>query len=203
MADPGAQVNEPRPLLAFGAPTAIAIPPDRRSFRPQPTRPPAGRQGQRLAPQFAALRDAMTADRVSVSDATTEPDPELVVVLDLAGTVEAFSRAVVGVPGLEFLAELEEDDAEPDEDFHFVDDGRTTAALVPETLYMVMSNAQAVTELISLFQRWQVNPEKPFARGLNPLRSVFGLLRAVRRWSPQDRVRETGLLDAWAEDVAA
>lgn len=144
----------------------------------------------------------MTADRVSVSDATTEPDPELVVVLDLAGTVEAFSRAVVGVPGLEFLAELEEDDAEPDEDFHFVDDGRTTAALVPETLYMVMSNAQAVTELISLFQRWQVNPEKPFARGLNPLRSVFGLLRAVRRWSPQDRVRETGLLDAWAEDVA-
>ena len=67
---------------------------------------------------------------------------------------------------------------------------------------MVMSNAQAVTELISLFERWQTDPTVSFARGLNPLRSVFAQLRAVRRWGPQDRVRETGLIDAWHEDVA-
>jgi len=67
---------------------------------------------------------------------------------------------------------------------------------------MIMSNAQAVTELISLFGRWQANPDEAFARGLNPLRRVFAQLRALRRWSPEDRIRETGLLEVWAEDVA-
>jgi hypothetical protein len=124
------------------------------------------------------------------------------VVFDLVGTVEDFARAVSQVPGLEFLAEIEDEEVEPDEDFHFVRDGQPTDAPVSETLYMVMSNAQAVTELISLFGRWQADPTEQFARGLNPLRSVFAQLRSVRRWGPQDRVRETGLLDVWREDVA-
>lgn len=197
-------MTESRPLLAFGTPGIGPIPPaaDNRPFPPQPSTPSPGRQGQRLTPQFTALRDAMAAGRADTSEHTTEPDPELVVVFDLAGTVEDFSRAVSQVPGLEFLAEFEDEDAEPDEDFHFVEAGRATTAPVGETLYMVMSNAQAVTELISLFERWQADPTQPFARGLNPLRSVFAQLRSVRRWSAQDRVRETGLIDAWQEDVA-
>ena len=156
-------------------------------------RPSAGRQGQRLTPQFAALRDALATGRADVTEHATEPDPELVVVFDLVGTVEDFARAVSQVPGLEFLAEIEDEEVEPDEDFHFVRDGQPTDVLVSETLYMVMSNAQAVTELISLFGRWQADPTEQFARGLNPLRSVFAQLRSVRRWGPQDRVRETGL----------
>jgi hypothetical protein len=204
MADPSASVTEPRPLLAFGAAQVSPIPPAsaNRPFPPQPNRPAPARQGQRLTPQFAALRDALAAGRVDVTGHTREPDPELVVVFDLVGTVEDFARAVSQVQGLEFLAEIEDEDLEPDEDFHFVRDGQPTDDLVSETLYMVMSNAQAVTELISLFERWQADPTEQFARGLNPLRSVFAQLRSVRRWGPQDRIRETGLLDAWREDVA-
>ena len=104
MADTGASLIEPRPLLALGTPGVGPIPPDSRSFPPQPTRPSAGRQGQRLMPQFAALRDAMAAGRADASEHTREPDPELVVVFDLVGTVEDFSRAVSRVPGLEFLS---------------------------------------------------------------------------------------------------
>jgi hypothetical protein len=201
MADTDTSLIESRPLLAFGPPGMGPIPPDTRRFPPQPSRPSAGRQGQRLTPQFAALRDAMAAGRMDASQRTIEPDPELVVVFELVGTVEAFSRAVSQVSGLEFLAEIEEDDAEPDEDFHFVEDGRATTDLLGETLYVVMSNAQAVTELISLFERWQANPGEQFARGLNPLRNVFAQLRSVRRWGPQDRIRETGLIDSWREEV--
>ena len=136
MADAGAPVTEPRPLLAFGTPATGPIPPapDNRSFPPQPGGPSAGRQGQRLTPQFAALRDAMAAGRADAAEQTGEPDPELVVVFDLVGTVEAFSRAVNRVPGLEFLAEMEDEDAEPDEDFHFVENGRATADLGPDVI---------------------------------------------------------------------
>ena len=144
----------------------------------------------------------MAARRAEASDRTTEPNPELVVVFDLVGTVEDFSRAVSQVSGLEFLAEFEDEDREPDEDFRFVKDGQATAEPVSETLYLVMSNARAVTELISLFERWRGDPSEQFARGLNPLRSVFAQLRSIRRWGPQDRIRETGLVDAWREEVA-
>ena len=144
----------------------------------------------------------MAAGRAAVTQDTVEPDPELVVVFELVGTVDGFNRAAQGVAGLEFLSELEEEDAEPDDDFHVIKNGQRTADLVAETLYMVMSNARAVTELISLFERWQADPTERFATGLNPLRNVFGQLRAIRRWGPQDRVRETGLLEAWQEEVA-
>ncbi len=46
------------------------------------------------------------------------------------------------------------------------------------------------------------NPNVTFAYGLASLKTVFGLLRDIRRWGPQDRVRETGLLERWEEDKA-
>lgn len=122
-----------------------------RRHRPDPNRPiavysgprtpTAARQGRRLTPQFAALREALTAGRAQTADATAEPDPELVVVFDVAGTVDRFVRAVAGIEGLEFLAELAENPTEPDEDFYYKTGGEATDAAVPETLYMVMSNA--------------------------------------------------------------
>ena len=72
---------------------------------------------------------------------------------------------------------------------------------VPQSLYMVMTNAQAVEELVRLFKLWQLDQSVTFERGLAPLKEVFGLLRSIRRWGPEDRVRESGLLDQWAEDV--
>lgn len=196
-------MSEPRPLLAFPPPTTGPIPPsDTRSpYRPV-HRPTARRQGTRLTPQFQVLRDALEGERAQLSESTAAPDPELVAVFDLAGSVEAFMRAAAGVDGLEFLADLQEDYVEPDDDFFYEGDGEVTDEGVPQSLYMVMTNAQAVTELVRLFELWQQDQSITFERGLNPLKDVFGLLRAIRRWGPEDRVRETGLLEQWAEDLA-
>lgn len=198
-------MSEPRPLLAFGPPVVAAIPTLPHGSRPSPPQirgPGARRQGERLTPRFEALQQAMESGRAALGDSPGEPDPEMVVVFDLVGTAEDFARAVSKVPGLEFLAELEDDDAEPDDDFHFLDQaGRRSDDTMSESLYMVMTNAQAVMELIRLFHLWETDQSAPFDRGLNPLRSAFHLLRDVRRWGPQDRVRETGLLRDWEETV--
>ena len=196
-------MSEPRPLLAFGPPSSGPIPAGPPSFRPPPRSPSAGRQGQRLTPQFAALREALAEQRASAGAGTDESDPELVVVFDVAGSIDGFMRAVAQVEGLSFLAEIQEDEVEPDEDFFFADgDGQPTDQTVPETLYLVLTNTQAVAQLVRLFERWQADPSMSFERGLTPLKEAFTHLRAVRRWGPQDRVRETGLLEQWAEDVA-
>ncbi|MEO6627478.1 MAG: S8 family peptidase [Aquihabitans sp.] len=120
---------------------------------------------------------------------------------DLAGSVDGFLRAVRDIEGLEFLADLVGDGFEPDDDFYLEDNGARSGKRVPESLYMVMTNSRAIDELISLFDRWVADPGMDFPFGMAPLRDVFGGLRAIRRWSPEDRVRETGLLDQWEETL--
>ena len=203
MADAGPPVGDLRPLLAFPDPATGKIPPADQPNRFRPVkRPSAGRQGTRITPQFDVLRDVLDGGRAQLTESTTAPDPELVAVFDLAGAVDGFLRAAAGVEGLEFLSELQEDYVESDDDFFYEDkDGDRTDDDVPQSLYMVMTNAQAVTEMIRLFELWQQDPKVKFTTGLNPLKDVFGLLRGIRRWGPEDRVRETGLLDKWREDL--
>lgn len=203
MAESSAPVGGTRPLLAFPTPTTGRIPPADGPNRYRPvSRPTPGRQGTRLTPQFRALRDALERQRAQLAETTCAADPELVAVFDLAGSVDNFLRAASGIDGLEFLAELQEDRVDPDEDFFYESEGEVTDEGVPQSLYMVMTNAEAVNELVRLFDIWQADPSTTFARGLNPLKQVFELLRGIRRWGPEDRVRETGLLEEWAEEVA-
>ncbi len=196
-------MSDGRPILAFAPPTAGSIPAGPPQFPPGPRRPSAAQQGARLTPRFTALSEALDNRRIAASATTAAPDPELVVVFDLAGTVDGFMRAVRDIPGLEFLAEYEEEPREPDENFALVGKhGEDVDRSIPETLYLVMSNAQAVTELVRLFALWQQDQSVTFPLGAAPLKAAFGLLRDVRLWGPEDRVRETGLLERWNEDVA-
>lgn len=195
-----------RPLLAFNPPH---VPEDGREKRKPPPIPRAKgpgsrRQGERLGPKFTELVDAFAAQRVEAGvDTPTEVDPSLVIVLDLAGSVEDFHRAVDGVEGLEFLAEMLGDKVKPDDDFYMEEPGKgRTDEPVPHSLYLAMSNAKAVAQLISLFKRWQKDPAATFERGLAKFKDVFAQLVDIRQWGPEDRVRETGLLDRWQETLA-
>lgn len=193
-----------RPLLAFNPPRVDNRPRPRSHPVPKPAGPGGKRQGERLNPKFTELVNAFGAQRVASGVGTpTETDPSLVVVLDLAGSVQDFYKAVKKVEGLEFLAEMAGDDAEPDDDFYMTEikKGRTNKP-VPHSLYLVMSNAKAIDQMLSLFKRWQKDPKTTFERGLNKFKNVFAQLVDLRRWGPEDRVRETGLLNHWHETIA-
>ncbi|WP_243581171.1 S8 family peptidase [Rathayibacter sp. VKM Ac-2926] len=122
---------------------------------------------------------------------------------DLAGSVDDFHKAVSHVPGLEYLLEMDEEKSAPDELFHTETNEGPTNKPVQRTVHVVMSDAAAAQQLVSLFDTWQTNPSVTLERGLAPLKRVFAQLRDVRPWSAQDRVRETGLLEQWRDDLAA
>ncbi|MDR1513309.1 MAG: S8 family peptidase [Propionibacteriaceae bacterium] len=171
---------------------------------PRLAKPGAARQGERLSPQFHELAAAFDAERARLTvDAPDEVDPELVVVFDLAGTVKDFQNAINRIEGLEFLAGLVGDESDPDDAFHMTERrvGRTDKP-VKHSLYLVMSNAKAIDELLRLFDTWQTDPTASWAVGLGKFKDAFGQLTAIRRWGPEDRVRETGLLERWEEDLA-
>lgn len=194
---------EPRPLLAFGAPKVAGRPKQKARDLPRLSKPTSGRQGARLTPQFGELRSAFDAERARLSpDARDEVDPALVVVFDLAGSVTDFRNAIDKVDGLEFLSELIGEQSDPDDDFHMVESksGRTDKP-VQHSLYLMLSNAKAIDQLLSLFKAWQTDPTTEFARGLGRFKTAFEQLTSIRRWGPEDRIRETGLREQWQETL--
>ena len=65
----------------------------------------------------------------------------------------------------------------------------------------MMSNARAVDQMVSLFGRWKKDPKTKFERGLGKFKNVFSQLVDLRLWGPEDRVRETGLIERWQETL--
>lgn len=66
----------------------------------------------------------------------------------------------------------------------------------------MMSNQQALGQMRRLFERWRESPNERFPPGLASLRSVFAHLYDFRLWGPEDRIRETGLVDDWQTRLA-
>ena len=194
--------DDARPLLAFNSPSVgERVKP--RGHPPKVIGPGGRRQGERLTPRFKELTDAFEAKRAELGEGTPiEADPSLVIVLDLASSVEEFYKAVNKVEGLEFLAEMAGDTTDPDDDFYIQDRGKKRSKKsVEHSLYLVMSNARAVDQMVSLFDHWKKGPKAKFEWGLGKFKGVFSQLVDLRRWGPEDRVRETGLIERWQETL--
>jgi hypothetical protein len=125
--------------------------------------------------------------------------PEQVLVLEIAGSVGDFVRAVQRIQGAEWLGEVDET-LEPDEDF-YVDEAHLDSAIGGQ-LFLVMSNQEALNQIISLWRRWLEDPDQRFAVGLAPWKSVFAHLRDIRPWEARDRVVGTGIIEDWRARLA-
>ena len=164
----------------------------------RPKLPSAGRQGERITPQFQRLHEAMENKRVTLQDNPLGIQPELALVLESVGSVENFIGAVRRVEGLEWLGELALTDIPPDDDFQ--DEDRPQRQLNGQ-LFVTMSDERALRELQRLFDSWQENPVASFAMGFNPLKHVFEHLRTIRPWGIEDRLRDTGVFDMWQLEI--
>ncbi|MBQ7457181.1 MAG: S8 family peptidase [Desulfovibrio sp.] len=186
-----------RPLLLFPKPQ----PADRAKLSPNIRhihKPDSIRQGQRLSPLFHQLQTAFEARRVEIQQSTTGLDPEQVLVIETIGSVENFANAVKHIEGLEWMGEIDCDEIAPDQDFYDEDDREKE---LNGRLYLVMTNQQALNEMVSLWRRFQDKPDMKFERGLTKFRKVFQYLKSIRRWDVQDRLRDTGVIDAWYEEL--
>ncbi|MBE2180316.1 MAG: S8 family peptidase [Chthoniobacterales bacterium] len=120
--------------------------------------------------------------------------PEEVIVFDTVGSVANFLNAARLVPGLDFLAEWDIEDIAPDDDFY--NEAREDSHLSGR-VFLVMTNQQALQQLLGLWQSFQTG--RAAARGLSPFFELFRHLRDVRRWSPEDRLLETGVIEYWKD----
>lgn len=189
-----------RPLLIFPSPVMA----NRRSLgsrRPKSFRRPSPEtQRDRIEPKVAELERMFARRHAELRGDPTGAEVEQVLVLETVGRVDDFVRAVRGLEGLEWMGDLDVDDIAPDNDFCYEDDPQKPLS---GRLYLIMSNQRGLRQLLDLWHRYRENPNNPrFVRGRTKWRELFNLLRDIRPWGPEDRLRETGLLQVWRERVA-
>jgi len=130
-----------------------------------------------------------------VETAVGSEEPELVVVIEVARSVDDFLDTVENIDGLEFLFE-DADDRPPDDDFHLLqkrrhaDEYRRTASTsLASTVYFVFTDAAAVRDLLSMWKQFKENPSLRLPR---PWRQVFAQqVEDVRAWGPKDRLTKS------------
>ena len=148
-----------------------------------------------------SLGRAFEAERIRVETAVGSEEPELVVVIEVAQSVDAFLDRVESIEGLEFLFE-DADERLPDDDFHLLrkpkgadEYGRTESSSLASTVYFVFTDAAAVRELLSMWARFKEDRSLRLPR---PWKNVFTQqVEDVRAWGPQDRLMQS--LDAAVE----
>jgi len=156
-------------------------------------RPSAGQQQQRLDAKFQQLAASFQA-----LQATTQGlEPEQVIVLETIGqSVAGLCDAAAKIPGLEWLAEMDLGQVEPE---HGYFDEEHPEKPLGSRLYAVLTNQQAMDQLLNLWQQWHQQPDQQAKRGFGPFKELFRWLRDVRRWETQDRIAATGLLAYFEE----
>ena len=186
-----------RPLLLFPEPVLS----DREKLHAGPHsihKPSPDRQNERLSPQFAQLQEAFNTRRVEVQQTPSGIDPEKVLVIETIESIEKFANAVRRIPGLEWMAELEEEEIAPDRDFY---DNKHPEKNISGRLYLIMTNQNALSQMLSLWNNYKRNSEMTFERGLTKFRSLFQNLKEIRYWDVQDRFRNTGAIESWKRDL--
>ena len=191
-----------RPLILFPSPERA----DREHKTPvftKTVRPSFGRQFTRLQPSFNLLKNAFEQKAVRLQQSPTGINPEFALVFEIIGTVDNFYTAVKNTDGLEWIFDSEVEPFNPDDDFYQVDkdSGERVDDSLNGKLYCVMSNQQAMAQLLSLWQRHQNGESDVFKRGFAGLRDIFTHIKDIRKWDARDRITETHALDYWRESL--
>jgi hypothetical protein len=186
-----------QPILLFPTPNTSS--PSRRNGGPSSfTKPTVSNQAIRLGPKFQRLQSALEDRRIEVVEQSPEIDPEYTIVIETYGHVSEFFKATKNIEGLEWLGEYEARGLDPDNDFH--DDENPEKPLNGRVM-LLLSDRQAINELLSLWNSYGQDPSMVFQRGWTKFREVFSVLKDIRYWSSVDRINDTGVMEYWSETL--
>lgn len=185
------------PLMVFPQ-AKIMAPPKGNGFPlSQPHLPGHGKQVIRLGAQLAALEQEIERYKATISGSAAGLEPETVLVIEIAGSVNDFRQAVEAI-GLEWLGEWDIDDIPPDENFFERNaKGEPTGKAVKGRMFLSLGNETGMRELLSLWEQWKNNRALP--TGKTKWRDVFNQMVLIRRWGVEETLRETGMLDRWSD----
>lgn len=193
-----------RPLILFAQP-AIAERETRQNFIKKPFTPSHSRQIDRMAPTFAELQRSFERGNAVITSSPNAIEPEYTLVFETVGDPSGFYGAILKLkktyPNIEWVMELG-DSCPNTDDFYMLDKegNRDDSKSLSTKIFCVMTNLTALGEILSLWNHFR-DPSYKFPRGLTGFRNLFSTLKSIHRWGIQERIEDTGILEAWQEEL--
>lgn len=165
--------------------------------------PLSGRVGKLTTPTLSAQLtrfkskigklQAQFAEHIALSESVEGLSPEKILVLEVAGSVKNFAKALQKVEGFECLSHWLTDDIV--EEGHVYTGKENKQKPVKREIYLTMSNQSGLRKF---FAQWQkiADTDTP-DYGFSPLRDALRQLHDIRFWDTEDRIKKTGLLEDW------
>jgi hypothetical protein len=188
-----------KPLLIFPLPTTLD-----RSTRPSGIGkihfPTKDQQIERLEEKITELERVLQNEAAAIQRSPHGLVPEMILVMEIAGDLNNFYRAVAKTPGMEFLSEYY-DERDVDEFFYGLNtDGTRREKPFTARLFLTMTNEQALRELLRYWTEYKKNrTEQNFPDGTKKFRLLFEQLIDLRTYSIEDRLRDTGMAEYLSE----
>lgn len=190
-----------RPLILFANPVPVAKA-RRYGGATEFYRPTHSRQVERLTPQFNRLQQAIDGGRVRIAQNPECTSPEYTLVLEVAGDPSSFETAVRNTHGIEWLFEVADNDVPNTDDFYRLkNDQRDDSKTMLFKYFCILTDQQALSEILSLWREFKKDENYTFPHGQSGLKQVFKTLNDIHLWGVKERLEETGILDAWYEDL--
>ena len=168
--------------------------------------PTYDRQMARIAPQFNTLQKALLQGILHITDNATGVDPEYTLVFETIGDPYNFYTAVQKLkkqyPNIEWILELSGQCPNTD-DFYVVNNSnaRDDDKQLATKVFCIMTNQQALSEILSLWNHYNQDQNYKFKSGFAGFKHLFNQLNDVHRWGIQERLEDTGVLEAWQYDL--
>lgn len=186
-----------KPLLTFNKPRKNKKRDDLNGSGGKIQTPGISYQANKLFPKLDSLSHEFS-QYIELSNTPESMQPEKVLVIELAGDVQSFARALSKVAGFELLAHNLV--AERFEDEHFYDlNKKKQKKPVKKNAYLTMSNLAGLKKLRSMWGKYVET--KQIEYGYSGLRDAFLQCIDIRFWDTKDRLESTRILDDWRERV--
>jgi hypothetical protein len=158
------------------------------------------KQAKEFGPKWRALKDEF--HDFHISDTIADSISEMVLVLEVTGSVDDFYKAVLETDELQFLGH-EFDfspiavESDPDEE----DDKGGLDPEYPQTsrVFLTLQNEQSLNKILALWDDYITKQD--FAERTSLFKSLFRLLKDVRLYGIEDRLRDTGFRQ-YVEEMA-
>lgn len=181
-----------KPLLIFPQPENVDVPPGRGGG----AMPPKPLLNKNRKTKFSDKFEAAVNYIQSISG---NVNPEMVLVLETIGKIQDFHKAVKRFEGLEWLAEVDLDEIEIEDDFYDTEEDRQKAAKKGGRLYLISSNRSGLDKIVRLWKKHIKNENLDYGSG--KWKYIFNYISEIRPWNKNDRAEETGVLEYLREEI--
>lgn len=194
-----------RPLVLFVQPAATDKE-KKHGGSPKFHSPTYDRQKARISPKFAVLQQALENGNVRITSTANAVEPEYTLVFETVGDPSGFYTAIntlkTRYPNVEWVMELSSN-CPNDDDFYVLDsnENRDDNKQLSTKIFCILTNQQALSQILSLWNNYNENEQFQFKRGLTGFKHLFSTLKDVHQWGIQERIEDTGLLEDWSEEL--